>query len=177
MLPSIVPLACLDAMSELAAAAPAGCFVEIGVYKGGSALRLYEIALRQDRTLHLFDTFAGMPIATSADRHQIGDFGDVDLDTIRAALPAAIFHVGVYPATHPPDLRDVAFIHCDCDQYDSYQAVIRTMYPLLVPHGVLLFDDYFDLPGARRAIEEHFPASRLIPTAGGRCYVKMPRSY
>ena len=170
-LPSVVANWHLTIMAELAAGTPKGCFVEVGVYKGGSALELYAVAKQQGRDLHLFDTFTGIPVKDLIDRHEIGDFCDADLDAIRKEMPEAVIHAGQYPDTHPEDLKDIAFIHCDCDQYQSYRAVIDRMYPLLVPGGILLFDDYPYLAGAKKAVDESFPPGFLRETGRSRFYV------
>jgi hypothetical protein len=172
---TILSEGCLGAIIRLATASPpGGAFVEVGVYQGGSAYELWLIAQKQRRAVHLFDTFVGMPFCGPLDRHPIGDFGDVDLASIRDAMPTARFHVGVYPDTHPADLGPLSFIHCDCDQYASYRAVIDMLYPLLMPGGILLFDDYPYLPGAKQAVEESFALWQLRDTGNCRYYVVKP---
>lgn len=164
MLTSIIASAQLDAMCAIAATTPPGDFAEIGVYRGGSAARLYGLALFQGRELHLFDTFSGTPYFTEGlDHHQIDEeFADAKAPMrIAQMLPSAKLHIGIYPETHPAGLANLAFVHCDCDQYLSYKAVIERMWPLVVPNGILLFDDYPYLEGARRAVEEHFDVSDL----------------
>jgi O-methyltransferase len=166
----------LRKLVELAETAPPGDFVEIGVYKGGSAVRLYEIAQRQSRTLHLFDTFEGMPVYTNGlDTFRIGTFlVDADMpERLQRLMPKAKLYIGCYPETHPAVLSNVAFIHCDCDQYISYRAVIEHMWPLVVPGGMMLFDDYPYLRGAKRAVEESFAQHELLPN-GEHFYVKKP---
>lgn len=158
-LPSIVAQPQLEAMCRLAETTPQGHFVEIGVYQGGSAQRLYEVAIAQHRELHLFDTFNGTPNFTEGlDDHKVGDEFSSPLAPaiIATVMPVAKVHVGIYPFTHPTGFSDVAFIHCDCDQYASYRAVIDYMWPLVVTGGILLFDDYPYLAGAKRAVEETF---------------------
>jgi hypothetical protein len=160
-------------METLARSAPDGCFAEIGVFNGGSAYRLYQIALAQGRTLHLFDTFEGTPNYTEGlDKHKIdAEFAAPAAPAqIRELMPTAQLHIGPYPDTHPPELRHVAFIHCDCDQYLSYKAVIDNMWPLVVPGGFMLFDDYPYLAGARKAVEEAFP-TKSLRMIGARYYV------
>ena len=172
-LPSIVAPNQLRAMAQLAKLAPKGAFVEVGVYQGGSASYLYEIAKEQGRALHLFDTFSGTPFHIEGlDKHLIDrEFAaETAPDIIRTLMPDAHLHIGTYPDTHPSDLRDVAFVHCDCDQYTSYRAVIERMWPLVVPNGVLLFDDYPYLAGAKAAVEESFPKESLL-MCGQRYFV------
>ena len=151
-------------MVALAETAPLGAFCEIGVYHGGSAWQLYQVTQKQGRDLHLFDTFTGTPVFTEGlDRHLVdGEFADLFApDHIKRHMPAAKLHIGIYPTTHPEDLKDIAFIHCDCDQYLSYRAVIDTMWPLVVLGGMLLFDDYPYLGGAKKAVEETFSRNEL----------------
>jgi O-methyltransferase len=172
VLTTIVAPSQLMYMRELALTAPPGAIAEIGVFRGGSAYVLYGVALQQGRELHLFDTFTGTPVARACDKHKVdGEFAAPETpDNIRKLLPAAHLHIGMYPQTHPEDLRDVAFVHCDCDQYDSYVAVINYMWPIMVPGGILLFDDYPYLEGAKLAVEEYFPQEALR-LCGQRYYV------
>jgi O-methyltransferase len=175
---SIISDTNLRAMLTLAHAAPPGAFVEVGVFRGGSAQLLYDIARAKGAKLHLFDTFSGMPISNPelGDKHKVDDEFDVtsaELDTMRAAMPLAEFHIGTYPETDPgASLGPIAFIHCDCDQYKSYRAVIDLMWPRVVTGGILLFDDYPYLAGAKRAVEESFALTELEPTGTGRFFVR-----
>jgi O-methyltransferase len=154
----------LQDLVRLVRSAPPGPIVEIGVYYGGSALRLYDVAVEQNRELHLFDTFSGMPVYSNGlDTFRIGSF-TTDIGTphrLQELMPEAKLHIGLYPETHPKDLADVAFIHCDCDQYISYLAVIDNMWPLVVEGGMMLFDDYPYLRGAKRAVDERFGQGAL----------------
>ena len=154
------------ALAELARQAPAGCFVEVGVYRGGTAWHLAQIARERRVSLHLFDTFTGMPFADPEDQDDAGSFGETSLAEVRAAIPDAMFHVGVFPSTLPVALTGIAFLHCDCDQYRSVSAVIRELWPRMVPGGIAAFDDV-DTPGGRRAIRE---AGLLVREWKGRAY-------
>jgi len=172
---SIIAEKQLKAMQDLALGSPPGAICEVGVYHGGSALRLYEVAIRQGRELHLFDTFTGTPVFDFRyDHHKINEeFADHDApERIRTLMPLADLHVGVYPETHPENLGEVAFIHCDCDQYASYRAVIDHLWPLVVPGGSILFDDYPYLAGAKQAVEESFSQSELKLCFARRYVVK-----
>lgn len=163
-LPSIIHHYQLEQLVKLAESAPPGHFVEVGVYMGGSASLLYEVAQRQGRELHLFDTFTGTPVSIEGlDKHLVDkEFAaETTPDLIRAFLPDAHLHIGVYPETHPAELAGVAFVHCDCDQYQSYRAVIDNLWPLMVPGGIMIFDDYPYLLGAKKAVEESFPTNAL----------------
>lgn len=136
---------------EIARACPRGCFVEVGVYQGGSAWHLYKLAQEQGRGLFLYDTFDGIPMKGPLDVHEVGDFGDTSFDAVCQLLPRANVMRGIFPASMvrmPP----IAFAHIDCDQYDSVADCIRVLSPLMVPGGAMVIDDAFCLAGATQAL-------------------------
>lgn len=147
--------------AALARMAPMGCIVEVGVFRGGSAWHLAEVARERGVALHLFDTFTGIPHEQPDDSNGIGDFADTSLEAVEAAIPDAVFHVGIFPDTLPIVLRSIAFVHCDCDQYRSVRAVIDHLWPRLVAGGIICFDDT-DTIGGHRAIEETFQGRLLF---------------
>lgn len=160
----------LHELMETARAAPAGDLVEVGVYKGGSAASLAQVAREQKRRLFLFDTFAGIPYADADDFHRAGDFGDTCVEAVRAAIPDAIVVAGVFPQSLPADVGPVAVAHIDCDQYRSVIESARALAPLMAPGGVMVFDDYNVLVGARRAVDEIF-ADRIVISPEGKARV------
>ena len=151
---SLIPPESLDDLVYYASHSPPGAIVEVGVYKGGSALRLAEL----NRPLYLYDTFTGIPCAGPYDLgHKIGDFADTSFEAVKALIPSAHVIKGVFPLSlvaMPP----VAFVHCDVDQYESTLAVCNTMPAMMVRGGIILFDDYGTpgCPGATQAVEECF---------------------
>src|SRR6187549_921083 len=65
----------------------AGDIAEIGVFRGGTARLLAKVSAPAGKTVHLFDTFAGMPeVDTQADLHQAGDFANTSLTGVQAYL-------------------------------------------------------------------------------------------
>lgn len=169
---TVMPPAALKDMTELAAYTPPGCFVEIGVYQGGSAWYLAQIAQTQGRTLHLFDTFSGIPERGAHDReHNTGDFGDTSADRVRAAIPDAVFHVGTFPDTMPKSFEPVAFVHVDCDQYQTCLYAIAAFTPLLVVDGIMLFDDYGCTSGVTKAVDETFGDAFSL-TREGKAWIR-----
>lgn len=173
----------LATLLALAESTPPGDFVEVGVYRGGVAKRLSELAARRsaDGThltrLHLFDTFTGIPEkGPEDDIHEIGDFADTSLAAVQAAVPDAVYHVGVYPGTMPKDWwDDVAFVHVDCDQYRCTVAAIVHFLPLLAEGGIMLFDDYAETSGARQAVDG-FLGNRIRLTPQGKAYFVKPKT-
>jgi len=148
-------------LAEILREVPSGYpVVEVGVYRGGSALPLYQVTEERGEILHLFDTFEGIPFKDEIDRDQQGDFDAREVggaNAIQALMPRSVLHIGIFPKTMPKfGLEMVSFVHSDCDQYRSVRAVIDTFWPRLVPGGVMAFDD-MDTPGGEKAILETFP--------------------
>jgi hypothetical protein len=143
------------AMCRLAASSPPGCFVEVGVYHGGTAWHLSQVAEAQQRTLYLYDTFTGMPYADPAagDSHRVGDFADTSAARVRLDIPTALVVEGVFPCS-ALDMEPVAFAHLDCDQYQSYRDALDYLVPRMPAGGFLWLDDYQCLAGATRAVDE-----------------------
>jgi len=160
---TLVSIEALCSMVLLAGYAPKGSFAEVGVYQGGSAAVLYELAERQGRNLHLFDTWEGMPFCGENDDLPVGCFADVDLPKLKREMPRAKFYQGIFPETMPKYLEPLAFVHVDCDQYQSILDSIDYLFPLLVDGGVMLFDDWTHLPGAQKAIMQRFNQARMTP--------------
>lgn len=162
-------------LMETARAAPDGDFVEVGVYKGGSARALWEVAKERQRRLFLFDTFTGIPCCDDRfDTHRIGDFSDTSIDAVRAAVPGAIIVQGIFPWTLPTvkqRLGPIAIAHIDVDQYDSTHACCSKLGPLMAAGGVMVFDDYDVLNSARLAVEECF-AGRVEMSRAGKARVR-----
>jgi hypothetical protein len=168
--PTLLGADTLATLLRLAKSAPKGDFVEVGVYKGGTAWHLSRLAKTRGCRLHLFDTFEGIPERdVEDDVHGIGDFADVSLDAVRTAVPDAEYHAGVFPATMPESFGPVAFVHVDCDQYRCAAAVIERFMPLLVEGGTMLFDDYDATAGVRKAVDDAL-GGRIELTAQGKAY-------
>jgi hypothetical protein len=148
---------------ELAATAretPAGCFVEVGVWKGGSASYLTEVAKQQNREIFLYDTFTGIPFAENYEVHKVGDFNDTSYEQVKAALPYAKVIQGIFPES-AIEMPPIAFAHIDVDQYKSYIDCINYLGPRMVDGGIMWFDDYV-LSGAKKAVDELIGTKNLV---------------
>lgn len=168
--PSLIGEEDLADMIAMAAGTPGGCFVEVGVYRGGSAARLQDVAHLQQRELYLYDTFTGIPHKEAIDSHSIGDFADTDEEIVRALLPQAFIIKGLFPGS-AIDMPRVAFAHLDCDQYQSVREAALYLMPLMVPGGVMWFDDSPCLAGARLAVAELFAERVQMSRDAGKHYV------
>ena len=149
--------------SALSTASLAGDVAEIGVYRGGTALLLAR-AVGSRTTVHLFDTFSGMPIPDAdRDLHGAGDFADTSIDDVRRLLSSqdnVSLYPGLFPGTGAPVTdRRFRLVHVDVDIYPSVLDCCQFFYERVLPSGVIIFDDYgwTSTPGARAAVDSSSP--------------------
>ena len=164
----------------LSTASLVGDIVEVGVYKGGSARVLAENA--GPSRVFLFDTFAGMPHHDPAldGRWGVGSFSDTSVEAIRG-LFAGDDRVSIHPGVLPADTggvlagRRLRFVHLDVDNYESYTESLGFIYDLVVPGGIVVFDDYGEdcCPGAKAAVDEFFIGHARV-VLDGTAYVVKP---
>jgi hypothetical protein len=166
-----------------------GDVVECGVWRGGSMMAAARTLLRlgeTSRTLHLFDTFDGMPPPTEYDyapkygKSASEILAAEDKATSRAWAVAALDLVKVnvrstgYPdhltkyvpgrvedtlPAHAPDR--IALLRLDTDWYESTRHELIHLYPRLVSGGVLIIDDYGHWEGAAKAVDEYIASQGL----------------
>ena len=163
-----------------------GDFAEFGVFRGGTALLAAEVLrdAHDTRALHLFDSFAGMPVTSAGEPFVQGDFEQTSEAAVRALIVPtaanALFHAGFIPDTfRGVEIPRLAFAHVDVDLYQSVLDSIEFVYPRLVAGGIIVFDDY-GFPSctrAREATDQAFADRRekpiYLPT-GQALVIKLP---
>ena len=146
-----------------------------------AALSLLELGER--RTLHLFDTFEGMPPPGELDRdiagataagllaaedRRTGDtwalspLEDVRANLLSTGYPAdrIRFVPGRVEETIPAQAAaEIAILRLDTDWYGSTRHELEHLFPRLAVGGVLIIDDYGHWQGARRAVDEYLAAT------------------
>lgn len=145
-----------------------GDMAELGVYRGGSAKVICSYC--PDKTLHLFDTFTGLPYEESPDRNPtnhplpVGRFAcpQAEVESLLSGCNIAI-HPGVFPfsAFKLHDKR-FSFAHIDCDLYQSCRDAIDWFWPKMTRGGIMFFDDYgCDFTGVTDAVHESFSSFKI----------------
>jgi len=137
-----------------------GAIAEVGVYEGGSARMICES--KGDTSLHLFDTFSGLPAAGEHDAHVHRTKANLyacSIESIQAYLrpfPNVFYHEGLFPhsVTNVPENERFSFAHFDVDLYESTLGCLNYFYPRMNPGGVMLSHDYSILNGVRKAFAE-----------------------
>lgn len=177
--------ALIQAVKHVSRGGIAGDIVECGVWRGGSmmaAARTLRNLRDTDRSLYLFDTFAGMTRPTvqdvsfggeSALRHferaqrssgEGSEWCNSSLAEVREAMestgypPSKVVLVeGKVEATIPDAAPErIALLRLDTDWYESTRHELIHLYPRLAEGGVLIIDDYGHWMGARKAVDEYF---------------------
>ena len=154
-----------------------GDVIECGVYRGGSLFKLCR-ALKessaQKKIIYACDSFEGFPeghvslfdrtlfrsLRLLRAKFRLAE--DVPDRINRFAeyynVPVKVVK-GFFSETLPKiDAGGFCFIHLDVDIYESYKECLERLYPLLVPGGVVVFDDYNSSrwPGAKKAVDAYF---------------------
>ena len=171
-----------DASKQVLEKKTPGAFVECGVWKGGSSA-IMALAMKgsgQERPLHLFDSFEGLPEPTKEDgesaaiysggrnqgklltvnqcRAGLEEVRDLILREIQIDEQLVHFHVGWFQDTVPvgaKELGPIALLRLDGDWYDSTKICLEHLYPLLSPGGFIIMDDYFAWDGCKKATDEY----------------------
>jgi hypothetical protein len=178
---NISPLEAIQLFSLVRATAKlGGSMAEVGVYRGGTARVIREADAT--RSLHLFDTFEGLPEPAETDtkflwgRFRKGQFS-YSLENVRSYLGdchKVHFHKGLFPATGEA-VKDekFSFVHADVDLYASTWGLLDFFYPRLLRGGIIVSHDFATCRGVREAIEEFFKdlPEPVIELAGDQALV------
>jgi hypothetical protein len=162
-----------------------GCYVEFGI-AGGSQIGAMQQAMMDCNKLEQiygFDSFEGIPYATSKDTEQAGigkidetklgllestgisshsmeavkrNFSKWDLPMDNVTLIKGWFQNTV-PIT---ELPKIALMRLDGDLYESTVIPLRKYLPQMVKGGIIIIDDW-NLEGVRVAIHEFFPKTKV----------------
>ena len=155
-----VRLKTLEALCARLGAVP-GAAAELGVYRGGFARWLS--ALLPDRTLYLFDTFAGFDECESegCGAGFVAAHRNTAAERVLAALPhpeRAVLRQGLFPATSAGlEGERFCLVSLDADLEESTLAGLRFFLPRMAEGGYLLLHDYLNpkLPGVKRAVARY----------------------
>jgi len=129
-----------------------GCVVECGCFKGGSTANLSLVAGLCDRTLHVFDSFEGMPEPTAEDEtHLVVDSArvhayeenswDATIDEVEANVVAygdpgaVVFHPGYFEETMPGFDEPCVAAFLDVGLRASAETALEHLWPVLRNDG------------------------------------------
>jgi O-methyltransferase len=138
-----------------------GDFVECGVCKGGTAAILSKY-MGTGRHLWLYDSFEGLPEATSRDGEEakkltckcLASPADVKevMGIVSTKEDRYTIKKGWFSETFKEKLPSkVALLHCDADWYESVILTLEIFYGLIPRGGCVILDDYGCWEGSREA--------------------------
>ena len=143
-----------------------GFYAEFGVYKGES---LHFMAAMIDRVAYGFDAFEGLPTDwfLSVKKGHFGQSGQAP--ELQAAQGNLRLLKGWFADTLPQFRESItgpaAFIHVNCDVYESTKTVFDVLGDRIVAGTVLLFSGYWNYPGWQyhefKAFQEFCAAAKV----------------
>ena len=164
-----------------------GDIVECGVWRGGSMMAVAQTLMKvaAARSLHLFDTFDGMPMPSERDMDVHGRPAAVmmaaadkatsevwavsSLDEVRKNMTSTGYdasRINYIPGRvedtiprHAPE--QIALLRLDTDWYESTYHEMKHLFPRLSVGGVLIIDDYGHWRGARQAVDQYLAETRV----------------
>ena len=154
-----------------------GDIAEVGSYRGGSAKLISEA--KGNKSLHLFDTFEGLPDLSHHDdlkQFHKGEFAASfeDVKNYLKKYQNVHFYKGLFPSTAEP-VKNIffSFVHLDIDLYEATLASIKFFYPRMNKGGIIISHDYINAFGVRKAFDDFFKdkPEPIIEMSGSQCLI------
>lgn len=155
---------------------PSGCFLELGVWKGLSALMIAKTLrdkLSSNQILILVDSFeGGLSQKSSQDKNLVIEQSRADIEAEKrqfssrkeqvARVLSGYDGIQLIEGWVPDVLVELdtqvffSFIHFDMDLYEPTASGLRKLWKNLLPSGVIVFDDFnsTQFPGVTEAVRE-----------------------
>lgn len=149
-----------------------GDVVEFGCYIGTTSIFLQRLLLAtsSNKTLHVYDSFEGLPPKTDKDASVAGDqfaAGELAVSKkqfvqtfAKAGVRQPIIHKSWFNELTQKDIpQNIAFAFLDGDFYSSIHDSLKLVLPRLTEGAVVVVDDYAReaLPGVAKAVHELLP--------------------
>jgi hypothetical protein len=160
-----------------------GDMAECGVRYGKSTVFLLTGRGQEAKTLHLFDSFAGLSRPSAEDRPETdtpeweeGELA-VPIEMVRANLKGLGNRIEFHQGWIPERFSDVegqkfSLVHLDVDLYEPTLESLKFFHPRMSPGGIFVCDDYGSAycPGAKRAMDEYFAdrPEKVLPLTTGQ---------
>ena len=156
-----------------------GCFVETGVWRGGSSIFAKAVFRRygaDDRVVWCCDSFEGMPSPSRKDLmiDANSDFSDRNYLTVSKEQVAENFRKfglldsnvkflkGWFCDTLPDaPIGAIAILRMDGDLYESSMDALKNLYHKISIGGYIIVDDYNSWKGCRQAVDEFRELSNI----------------
>jgi len=137
---------------------------EVGTYRGGSAKFIIETMKKNGykNKFFVFDTFEGHVLVDQKwdDRQQIGDFGDVSFEEVKAYLNSSnvTIHKGNFleTAQYIDHITNFGMVHTDVDVLPVTTFCLNFFERRTLPGSIIIIDDYGNLSckGLKKAVDD-----------------------
>jgi O-methyltransferase len=131
---------------------PQACFIEIGVWRGGTAAvigkKLHELNATVD--FYLADTFQGVQKSSQKDTFYFdGEHNDTSEQIVNTLISGIYSHYKILKGIFPDETscnilteQKFGFCHIDVDVYDSAKDIVDWIWDRMIIGGIIVFDDY-----------------------------------
>ncbi len=137
---------------EIHAIDPSASFLEVGVWKGGTAGILGKklTLLNSGAPLYLADTFTGIVKASEKDEfYNGGEHADTTFETVDTLMKGIYVHYKILTGIFPNDTahqikpdEKFGLCHIDVDVYQSAKDIVEWIWDRLIIGGMIVFDDF-----------------------------------
>ena len=156
-----------------------GDLIECGVWRGGASLFMRGLLKAHgitERTLHLVDSFDGLPKASTDaddDSWSVSEVLKVPLESVQGAFERyglldnqVQFHKGYFrdslPAFRETFKGRIALLRMDGDMYESTTDILYNLVDLMSPGACIVVDDWL-IPVCQRAVKDFFATHSIEP--------------
>lgn len=151
-----------------------GDYAEVGVFKGATAKAICEA--KKNKSLHLFDTFEGLPEVNKIDTMFKTKSLRSTIEVVQNKLSNykdVFIYKGFFPRTGA-SIKDRTFslVHLDVDIYQSTKDSLNFFYDKMSRGGVIISHDYHAL-GVKKAFDEFFKGKieKVIELPMSQCMI------
>ena len=153
-----------------------GDIAEVGVANGATAKIISYF--KNNKKLHLFDTFDGIPFVGREDDKSISA-GDCksSLEFVKENLKGEKnieFYKGIFPDTGDKIKNNrFSFVHLDVDIYETTKKSLEFFYDKMNKGGIILSHDYSQYKGVKQAFDEFFKdkPEAVVALCESQCFV------
>lgn len=128
-----------------------GDLIEVGVWKGGTSALISCCNKGAKGKMFLADTFSGVVKPSEKDTlYRGGEHADTSIEVVEKLfydLGISLSEEQILKGVFPEDTgyrlpKKIKFVHIDVDTYQSAKDAFNFLERLMVPGGVMVFDDY-----------------------------------
>lgn len=160
-----------------------GVFLEIGLWRSGSVCMIAKKVEVENNSGDVYLCYTSADIAKYSDKDDYyngGEHADIDVSTVEEMFDEMnLKNVKIIRFSPPENAceeltgKEIAFAHIDVDVYMSARFIIDYIWPMIMPGGIVVFDDYgaYNIKDQKKYVDEMKSMSDRIFIANliGQC--------